>query len=58
MKRLLLVLLLLAASACTTNSYIREDGTEVTIKKFAGIPYLEEDVTTEVVPMGSARNPI
>ena len=58
MKRLRLVLLLLAMSACTTNSYIREDGTEVTIKKFAGIPYLEEDVTTEVVPMGSAGNPI
>jgi len=49
---------LLAVSACTTNSYIREDGTEVTVKKFAGIPYLEEDVTTEVVPMGSAGNPI
>jgi len=57
MKRLLLVLLL-AVSGCTTNSYIRDDGTEVTVKKFAGIPYLEEDVTTEVVPMGSAGNPI
>jgi len=57
MKRLLLVLLL-ALSGCTTNSYIRDDGTEVTVKKFAGIPYLEEDVTTEVVPMGSAGNPI
>jgi len=57
MKMFLLVLLL-AVSACTTNSYIREDGTEVTVKKFAGIPYLEEDVTTEVVPMGSAGNPI
>jgi len=57
MKRLLLVLLL-AVSGCTTNSYIRGDGTEVTVKKFAGIPYLEEDVKTEVVPMGSAGNPI
>ena len=57
MKGLLLVLLL-AVSACTTNSYIREDGTEVTVKKFAGIPYLEEDVSTKVVPMGSAGNPI
>jgi hypothetical protein len=57
MKGLLLVLLL-AVSGCTTNSYIRDDGTEVTVKKFAGIPYLEEDVTTEVVPMGSAGNPI
>ncbi len=58
MKGLLLVLLLLAMSACTTDSHIRGDGTEVTVKKFAGIPYLEEDVTTEVVPMGSAGNPI
>ena len=57
MKGFLLVLLL-AVSGCTTNSYIREDGTEVTVKKFAGIPYLEEDVSTKVVPMGSAGNPI
>jgi hypothetical protein len=57
MKRLLLILLL-AVSGCTTNSYIRSDGTEVTVKKFAGIPYLEEDVSTEVVPMGSAGNSI
>ena len=57
MKGLLLVLLL-AVSGCTTNSYIREDGTEVTVKKFAGIPYLEEEVSTKVVPMGSAGNPI
>ena len=57
MKGFLLVLLL-AVSGCTTNSYIREDGTEVTVKKFAGIPYLEEEVSTKVVPMGSAGNPI
>ena len=57
MKMFLLVFLV-AVSGCSTNSYIREDGTEVTVKKFAGIPYLEEDVRTEVVPMGSAGNPI
>ncbi len=58
MKRLLLVLLLLAMSACTTDSYIKDDGTKVTVKKAAGVPYLEEEETTEVVPLGSAGNPI
>jgi hypothetical protein len=57
MKTLLLVLCL-AVSACTTDSYIREDGTQVTVKKAAGIPYQEEEVTTEVVPLGSERNPL
>ena len=51
MKRLLLILLLLV-SGCTTDSYIRDDGTKVTVKKFAGIPYLEENVSTESTPMG------
>jgi hypothetical protein len=51
MKRLLLILLLLV-SGCSTDSYIRDDGTKVTVKKFAGIPYLEEEVTTESVPVG------
>ena len=57
MKRLLLVLCL-AASACTTDSYIREDGTQVTVKKAAGIPYEEEEVKTEVVLPGSQLNPL
>ena len=35
-----LLIFLVAVSGCSTNSYIREDGTEVTVKKFAGIPYL------------------
>lgn len=55
MNRFLLILLL-AVSACTTDSTVRSDGTEVTVKKFAGIPYLEEEVKTEIVPMGSAGN--
>ena len=45
--RSLLPVLLLALAGCTTSSYIKEDGTEVTVKRFAGIPYLEEDVKTE-----------
>lgn len=56
MKTLLLVLCV-AMSACTTDSYIKPDGTELTVKKAAGVPYQEEEVTTEVVPMGSAGNP-
>ena len=50
MKRLLLILLLLV-SGCTTDRYIRDNGAEVTVKKFIGIPYLEEEVTTESAPV-------
>ena len=57
MKTLLLILCV-AMSACTTDSYIKDDGTQVTVKKAAGVPYLEEEETTEVVPLGSAGNPI
>jgi hypothetical protein len=59
MKRLLLLLVLcVAVSACSTDTYIRDDGTQVTVKKAAGVPYEEEEVTTEVVPPGSERNPL
>ena len=47
--RSLIAALTLAIAGCTTSSYIKEDGTEVTVKRFAGIPYLEEDVKTEVL---------
>jgi hypothetical protein len=56
MKKLLLVLCM-TMSACSTDHYVKEDGTQVTLKKFAGVPYLEEDEKTETVPMGSAGNP-
>ena len=52
MKKLLLVLCV-AMSACSTDSYIKEDGTQVTVKKAAGVPFEEEEVKTEVVPMGT-----
>lgn len=52
MKKLLLVLCV-ALSACSTDSYIKEDGTQVTIKKTAGVPYEVEEEKTEVVPMGT-----
>ena len=57
MKRLLLVICL-ATCACTTDNYIKGDGTQVTVKKAAGIPYEEEEVKTEVVPPGSELDPL
>lgn len=57
MKQLLLVLCV-AVSACTTDTYIKDDGTRVTVKKAAGVPYLEEEEKTEVVPLGSELDPI
>ena len=51
MKRLLLVVLLLV-TGCTTDSYLRDNGERITVKKFLGIPYLERDETRESVPMG------
>ena len=47
--RSLLIVFMLVVAGCTTSSYIREDGTQVTVKRFAGVPYLEEDVKTEEV---------
>lgn len=52
MKKILLVMCL-AVSACSTDSYIKDDGTEVTVKKAAGVPYEVDEEKTEVVPMGS-----
>lgn len=57
MKKRLLVLCV-AVSACTTDTIIKDDGTQVTVKKAAGVPYLEEESKTETVPMGSAGNPL
>jgi hypothetical protein len=45
--RSLVAVLTLVLAGCTTDSYIKEDGTQVTVKRFAGVPYLEEDVKTE-----------
>ena len=50
-----LMLCFLAAAGCTTQSYYREDGVKVTVEKFAGIPYLEKEERTKVVPAGSER---
>jgi hypothetical protein len=45
--RSLVAVLTLVLAGCTTDSYIKEDGTQVTVKRFAGVPYLEKDVKTE-----------
>jgi hypothetical protein len=49
----LLILCFLAAAGCSTYTYYREDGAKVTVKKFAGVPYLEEEERTKVVTPGS-----
>jgi len=53
--KILLLLLCVALGACSTDSYIKEDGTQVTVKKTAGIPYEVDEERTEVVPMGSSH---
>jgi hypothetical protein len=47
------MLCLLAATGCTTQSYYREDGVKVTVKKFVGVPYLEKEEKTKVVTPGA-----
>lgn len=47
------LLLCLCAAGCTTHSYYRADGTHVTVRKFAGIPYLEQEERTTTRPVGS-----
>jgi hypothetical protein len=47
------MLCFLAVCGCTTQSYFRDDGVKVTVKKFAGVPYLETKERTRVVPVGS-----
>jgi len=51
----MLILCILGIAGCTTQSYYREDGVKVTIKKFAGVPYLEKEERTKVVPAGSEK---
>ena len=52
------LLLCLLAAGCTTHSYYRADGTHVTVRKFAGIPYLEEEERTTTRPVGSGYEPV
>ena len=53
----ILVTCLCTIVGCSTQTYFREDGAKVTVKKFAGIPYLEKEERTKVVPAGSEIKP-
>jgi len=56
--RILLLLCCLPLAACTTDSTIRDDGSQVTVKRFAGIPYYEEDTTTKTGPVDGGARPL
>ena len=53
---LLAALLMLAG--CTTNSYYKDNGTRVTVKRFIGIPYLETEERVTRRPPGSDSFPV
>ncbi|HYQ73461.1 MAG TPA: hypothetical protein VET88_16245 [Gammaproteobacteria bacterium] len=54
---LVLMTCLLVVTGCSTQTYYREDGAKVTVEKFAGIPYLEKEEKTRVVPAGAEYEP-
>ena len=56
MKVCLLTLLLLV-TACSTDTYYKDSRTLVTVKKFAGIPYLEKEEHTTKRPAGTHSSP-
>ena len=56
MKYCLLVALLLLG-ACSTDTYYKDSRTLVTVKKFAGIPYLEKEEHTTTRPAGTQSVP-
>jgi len=55
---LLLVLILTLSCGCTTHSYVRDDGARITVKKFVGIPYLEQEERTITRQPGSEYSPV
>lgn len=57
MKYCLLVALLLV-SACSTDTYYKDSRTLVTVKKFAGIPYLEKQEHVTRRPAGTQSVPV
>jgi hypothetical protein len=57
MKVCLLSMLLLV-SGCSTDTYYKDSRTLVTVKKFAGIPYLEKEEHTSKRPAGSQSVPL
>ncbi len=43
MMKIYLLAVVLMVTACSTDSYYRDNNTLVTVKRFAGIPYLEKE---------------
>ena len=50
--------MLLLVSGCSTDTYYKDSRTLVTVKKFAGIPYLEKEEHTSTRPAGSQSVPV
>ncbi|MEN8108694.1 MAG: hypothetical protein ABFS22_11895 [Pseudomonadota bacterium] len=57
MKSCLLAAVLVVAG-CSTESYYKDHNTRVTVKRFAGIPYLEKEETVKRRPAGSESVPV
>jgi hypothetical protein len=49
---------LLLVSGCSTDSYYKDNNTRVTVKRFAGIPYLEKEEHVKRRPAGSDSVPV
>ena len=48
----------LVMAGCSTNSYYRDGNTLVTVKRFAGIPYLEKEEHVTRKSPGSDSVPV
>jgi hypothetical protein len=57
MKVCLLLAAVLVLVGCSSTSYYRGN-TLVTVKSFAGIPYLEKEETVRRKPVGSNPEPV
>ena len=57
LKQVCLLAALLMLAGCTTNSYYKDNGTRVTVKRFIGIPYLETEERVTRRPPGSDSFP-
>jgi len=49
---------LLLVSGCSTSSYYKDTNTRVTVKRFAGIPYLEKEEHVKRKPVGPKSVPV
>jgi len=49
---------LLLVSGCSTDSYYRDNNTLVTVKRFAGIPYLEKEEHVKRKQVGTESVPV